>query len=63
MVSSTDVYPASSQAPLLHPESGESAEDQVSIGVRPLAGTNVCHRFRLLQGDLEEGFAAADVVV
>ena len=50
-------------APLLHPESGESAEDKVSIGVRPLAGTNVCHRFRLLQGDVEEGFAASDVVV
>jgi CO/xanthine dehydrogenase Mo-binding subunit len=50
-------------APLLHPESGESAEDKVSIGVRPLAGTNVCHRFRLLQGDVEEGFGASDVVV
>jgi CO/xanthine dehydrogenase Mo-binding subunit len=50
-------------APLLHPESGDSAEDQVSIGVRPLAGTNVCHRFRLLQGDVQEGFAASDVVV
>jgi len=50
-------------APLLHPETGDSAEDEVSIGVRPLAGTNVCHRFRLLQGDVESGFAEADVVV
>jgi CO/xanthine dehydrogenase Mo-binding subunit len=50
-------------APLLHPESGESAEDMVSIGVRPLAGTNVCHRFRLIQGDVEEGFAASHAVV
>lgn len=50
-------------APLLHPESGASAEDKVSIGVRPLAGTNVCHRFRLLQGEVESGFAEADVVV
>jgi CO/xanthine dehydrogenase Mo-binding subunit len=50
-------------APLLHPESGDSAEDKVSIGVRPLAGTNVCHRFRILQGDVEGGFATSAVVV
>ena len=50
-------------APLLHPDTGDSAGDEVSIGVRPLAGTNVCHRFRLLQGDVASGFAEADVVV
>ena len=50
-------------APLLHPETGDSAGDEVSIGVRPLAGTNVCHRFRLLHGDVRAGFAEADVVV
>ncbi len=50
-------------APLLHPESGDSAGDAVSIGVRPLPGTNVCHRFRLIQGDADAGFEAADVVV
>jgi CO/xanthine dehydrogenase Mo-binding subunit len=50
-------------APLLHPSSGGSAGDAVSIGVRPLAGTNVCHRFRLVQGDLERGRAEADVVI
>jgi CO/xanthine dehydrogenase Mo-binding subunit len=50
-------------APLLHPESGDSAEDAVSIGVRPLTGTNVCHRFRLICGDADAGFDAADVVV
>ena len=49
-------------APLLHPAAGGSADDAVSIGVRPLAGTNVCHRFRLVQGDAERGFAEADVV-
>ena len=27
------------------------AQEAVSIGVRPLAGTNVCHRFRLATGD------------
>ncbi len=46
-------------APLLHPSMGSSAGDAVSIGVRPLEGTNVCHRFRLLHGDAERGLAAS----
>jgi CO/xanthine dehydrogenase Mo-binding subunit len=50
-------------APLLHSDSAGSAGDEVSIGVRPLPGTNVCHRFRLVQGDVEAGFADADVTV
>jgi CO/xanthine dehydrogenase Mo-binding subunit len=50
-------------APLLHPEAAESAGEAVSIGVRPLAGTNVCHRFRIRHGDVADGFAEADVVV
>jgi CO/xanthine dehydrogenase Mo-binding subunit len=50
-------------APLLHPETGASAPDVVSAGVRPLARTNVCHRFQLLHGDVERGFAEAEVIV
>ncbi|HEX2415809.1 MAG TPA: xanthine dehydrogenase family protein molybdopterin-binding subunit [Thermoleophilaceae bacterium] len=50
-------------APLVHPEAGASAHDAVSIGVRPLENTNVCHRFRLVQGDVEEGFACSAVVI
>jgi len=50
-------------APLLHPQGADSAGEAVSIGVRPLAGTNVCHRFRLVHGDIAAGFAEADVVV
>jgi CO/xanthine dehydrogenase Mo-binding subunit len=50
-------------ARLVHPQGGESAGEAVSIGVRPLAETNVCHRFRLVHGDVATGFAAADVVV
>jgi CO/xanthine dehydrogenase Mo-binding subunit len=50
-------------AALLHPETAASADEAVSIGVRPLPGTNVCHRFRLLSGDVAAGFAEADVVV
>ena len=50
-------------APLLHPEAGDSADDAVSIGVRPLPGTNVCHRFRLISGDADAALAQAAVVV
>jgi CO/xanthine dehydrogenase Mo-binding subunit len=50
-------------APLLHPDAATSADEAVSIGVRPLPGTNVCHRFRLVSGDVAAGFAEADVVV
>ncbi len=50
-------------APLLHPQAASSADEAVSIGVRPLAGTNVCHRFRLVSGDVAAGFAEADVIV
>jgi CO/xanthine dehydrogenase Mo-binding subunit len=50
-------------APLLHPEGVRPAGEAVSIGVRPLEGTNVCHRFRLVHGDVGAGFAQADVVV
>ena len=31
--------------------------------MRPLAKTNVCHRFRLVHGDVEQGFAQADVTI
>ena len=34
-----------------------------SIEVRPIEGTNVCHRFRIRHGDVAEGFAEAEVVV
>ena len=50
-------------AVLLHPEAAASAGEAVSIGVRPLPGTNVCHRFRLVSGDAAAALAAADVVV
>ena len=39
-------------APLVHREAGASARDAVSIDVRPIAGTNVCHRFRIRHGDV-----------
>jgi CO/xanthine dehydrogenase Mo-binding subunit len=50
-------------ATLLHPDAATSADEEVSIGVRPLPGTNVCHRFRLVSGEVAAGFAEADVIV
>jgi CO/xanthine dehydrogenase Mo-binding subunit len=50
-------------APLLHEQAAASAKDAVSIDVRPIPGTNVCHRFRIRHGDIAQGFADAEVVV
>jgi CO/xanthine dehydrogenase Mo-binding subunit len=50
-------------APLLHADAGASAHDAVSIDVRPIAGSNVCHRFLLRRGDAAAGPAEADVEV
>jgi CO/xanthine dehydrogenase Mo-binding subunit len=50
-------------APLVHDRHNVSENDAAYFGIRPQQGTNVCHRFRLRQGDVEGGFAEADVVV
>jgi CO/xanthine dehydrogenase Mo-binding subunit len=50
-------------APLLHPSAASSAADAVSIDVRPIPGSNVCHRFLIRQGDAAAAMARADVVV
>jgi CO/xanthine dehydrogenase Mo-binding subunit len=50
-------------APLLHREAGASAQDAVSIDVRAIPGTNVCHRFLIRHGDAATALARCDVVV
>jgi CO/xanthine dehydrogenase Mo-binding subunit len=50
-------------APLVHESAAASAGDAVSIDVRPIAGSNACHRFRIRHGDVADGFAQADVTV
>jgi CO/xanthine dehydrogenase Mo-binding subunit len=50
-------------APLVHDTYEPAAGGAAYFALRPQPGTNVCHRFRLRQGDLEQGFAEADVVV
>ncbi|HYI18677.1 MAG TPA: xanthine dehydrogenase family protein molybdopterin-binding subunit [Solirubrobacteraceae bacterium] len=57
------VQAVSPGAPLLHADAAESAQEAVSIGVRPIAGTNVCHRFRLVSGDAAAAMRTADVVI
>jgi CO/xanthine dehydrogenase Mo-binding subunit len=50
-------------APLIHETHELSSSGAAYFGLRPQAGTNVCHRFRIRHGDIEAGFRAADVVV
>jgi CO/xanthine dehydrogenase Mo-binding subunit len=50
-------------APLLHDVAGLAASTGAWAGLRPLPGTNVSHRFRLVHGRGEAGFDEAEVVV
>lgn len=57
------VQAAREDAPLLHADLAVSENDAAYFGIRPVSGTNICHRFRIRHGDVEAGFAQADVVV
>jgi CO/xanthine dehydrogenase Mo-binding subunit len=57
------VEAVSAGAPLVHDQAGASARDAVSIDVRPIEGSNVCHRFLIRQGDAARAIAEADVIV
>jgi CO/xanthine dehydrogenase Mo-binding subunit len=54
---------ASEGAPLVHETINISENDAAYFGIRPRQGTNICHLFRLRNGDVEAGFEEADVVV
>jgi CO/xanthine dehydrogenase Mo-binding subunit len=59
-----DVLEASEPgAPLVHSTVEISSNEAAYFGLRPQAGTNVCHRFRIRAGDPDAAFATADVVV
>ncbi len=49
--------------PLVHETFAISDNEANIVGLRPLADTNVCHRFQLLAGRGEAGFDEAEVVV
>lgn len=48
---------------LVHEQHRISDNDAAYFGIRPQQGTNVCHRFRIVHGDADAGFARADVIV
>jgi len=50
-------------AQLVHETHEVSSSGAAYFGLRPQAGTNVCHRFRIRDGDVDAGFRVADVVV
>lgn len=50
-------------APLVHDKHHVSENDAAYFGIRPIDGTNICHKFQIRHGDVEAGFASADVIV
>ena len=50
-------------APLVHEAMEVSTSEAAYFGLRPQPGTNVCHRFRIRAGDIEQAWERADVVV
>jgi CO/xanthine dehydrogenase Mo-binding subunit len=57
------VEAASEGAPLVHEHHPISDNDAAYFGMRPQQGTNICHRFCIRHGDVQEGFVNADVIV
>ena len=45
-------------APLLHPRVSVSENDAAYFGIRPVEGTNICHRFRIRHGDVPSSDSA-----
>lgn len=54
---------AGENAPLVHEQHLLSDNDAAYFGLRPIDGTNICHRFRIRHGDVTAGFGEADVIV
>jgi len=50
-------------APLLHEKPRPSAHFRDLASLRPRAGTNICHQFSFARGNVEGGFAEADLVL
>jgi CO/xanthine dehydrogenase Mo-binding subunit len=57
------VEAAAPGAPLVHEEMAVAAGGAAYFRMRPQPGTNMCHRFQLHHGDVDEAWAQADVVV
>src|SRR5262249_22972855 len=50
------------EAPLLHETLRPAGHFRDLANLRPIAGTNICHHFHHARGDIEQGFAEADVI-
>ncbi|MFQ5610499.1 MAG: xanthine dehydrogenase family protein molybdopterin-binding subunit [Anaerolineae bacterium] len=57
-----EVEAAQPGAPKVHDLTAGWVGTQAYFGMRPRIGTNICHHYRLRQGDVERGFAQADHV-
>ena len=57
------VEAAGDDAPRVHEIAEVSENEAAYFDLRPQPGTNVCHRFRVRQGDPEAAFEECDVVV
>ena len=57
------VEAASETAPLVHDTHRVSDNPAAYFGLRPQPGTNICHLFSIRSGDVDRGFAEADVIV
>ena len=58
-----EVEAARAGAVLVHEQHQISDNDAAYFGMRPQPGTNICHRFRIRHGDINEGFKQAEVIV
>ena len=50
------------EAPLLHETLRPAGHFRDLANMRPIAGTNICHHFHYARGDIEQGFAEAEVI-
>ena len=57
------VEAASETATLVHDTHRVSDNPAAYFGMRPQPGTNICHLFSIRSGDVDRGFAEADVIV
>jgi CO/xanthine dehydrogenase Mo-binding subunit len=59
-----DAYEAAQPgAPLIHPMSEDWIGTSAYFDMRPQPNTNIAHRFRIRHGEVEQGFAEADIVL
>jgi CO/xanthine dehydrogenase Mo-binding subunit len=51
---------AGPDAPILHEDLADYAHDPL---IHPIIGSNICHHYRLTQGNIDQAFAQADLII